>query len=87
MSNNKYGVYDILKREGFKTFDSVIDESFDTQKDVNLKLDNVAELCNNISLQDINELYDATRQICEHNYNNFINKDWINFANRYNVEI
>lgn len=87
MSNNKHGVYDILKREGFKTFDSVIDESFDTQKDPNIKLDNIAELCNNISTKDIKQLYDNTRQICEHNYNAFITKDWLNFANRYNVEI
>jgi len=87
MSNNKYGVYDILKREGFKTFDSVIDESFDTQTDPNIKLDNIVELCNNISLLEIKQMYDSTREICEHNYNHFINKDWINFANRYNVEI
>ena len=87
MSNSKYGVYQTLKKEGFKTFESVIDEGFDNETDPNKKLDNIVNLCNNIVKLDINDLYNKTKDICEHNYQHFVNKDWIEFANRNNVEI
>jgi hypothetical protein len=64
-----------LRNLGFETFASVWDESYDTQS-YHKRLDQIGNLCYNLSNENITELYHATRDICEHNYNVLVNTDW-----------
>jgi len=64
-----------LRNLGFETFGSVWDESYDTQP-YHKRLDQIGNLCYNLSNENTTELYHATRDICEHNYNVLVNTDW-----------
>ena len=66
----------MLKHLGFKTFNSIWDESYDTQNYDN-RLDAMAQLCYNLSDENITDLYHSTKDICEHNYNVLVNTDWV----------
>lgn len=76
-----------LKEMGFKTFSSCFDESYDLEKDPDLRIDKLATLCQelkdkcddgsvvergNKKWQDI---YLLTQDIRKHNYDTFFNKD------------
>ena len=67
-----------LKRLGFKTFDSIWDESYDRETGIK-RLDAIADLCYNLSNRSVNELYEQTREICDYNYSILQNTDWINW--------
>ncbi len=67
-----------LKLLGFKTFDSVWDESYDCLTGIE-RLDAISKLCYNLSRRDITELYNQTREICEHNYNVLTQTNWLDW--------
>lgn len=62
------GFYRDLKQAGFKTFDSLIDESFDTiddpQQRINRIVDTVQHICDNGA----ESFWAATASICKYNY-------------------
>lgn len=66
----------MLRNLGFETFDSVWSEEYD-QQSFHKRLDHIGDLCYNLSNENITELYHATSDICEHNYNVLMNTDWI----------
>ena len=66
---------DSLKKVGYKTFDSMIDESYDDEIDSNIRFSKAANELNRIHHMEYNELYDALerlRPVLEHNYNTYI---------------
>ena len=56
---------EILKSYGFKTFDSIIDESYDKEVDLDKRMDKVLDELERLSKIDLNEL----TPILEYNYN------------------
>tara|TARA_R110002074_G_scaffold42592_1_gene111812 strand:- start:3414 stop:4460 length:1047 start_codon:yes stop_codon:yes gene_type:complete len=66
----------MLRNLGFETFDSVWSEEYDKQS-FHKRLDHMADLCYNLSNENITELYHATHDICEHNYNVLMDTDWV----------
>jgi hypothetical protein len=65
-----------LRALGFKTFDGVIDESYDLIKDNNERytaaFDQVIWLCK----QDQDSIYDKIKSIVDHNYQLLMTRDW-----------
>ena len=57
-----------LKSFGFKTFDSVIDESYDDEIDMTKRMHKVADCVQSILSMGSDKFYSQTREICEHNY-------------------
>lgn len=68
---------DLLKEQGYKTFDKVIDERYDTIMDDTKRLyaiiDQVERLCN-LSELELQKFCEYCLPIVEHNYNVFFNK-------------
>jgi len=65
-----------LRSYGFKTFDGIIDESYDEEVDDLLRLEKVTKLLsdiNNLSVSERSEIHKQCIPIVEHNYNHFYN--------------
>jgi hypothetical protein len=65
-----------MRSYGFKTFGSVIDESYDTETDDVRRIEKVVQLLkdlDNLSVTKRWELHEAMLPIVEHNYNHFFN--------------
>jgi hypothetical protein len=68
------GSLEYLRSYGFKTFDSIWDESYDLEKDDNKRLIMIADLLQNLdnmSQADRSKLFCDAISIIEHNYNHF----------------
>jgi len=66
---------DSLKKVGYKTFDDIIDESYDNEIDSCIRFSKAANELNRIHHMSYNELYDALerlRPVLEHNYNTYL---------------
>lgn len=70
------GLLNVLREFGFKTFDSVWDESYDSITDASQRLLSIVNLVNDLSKQDLNTLIKQVQPIVEFNFehykNNFI---------------
>jgi hypothetical protein len=64
-----------LKELGFKTFDNVIDESYDLEKDRNKKIELITNSCQKLLTKDWKSVYADTLEQREHNYKNFWSKE------------
>ncbi len=68
-----------LRHLGFETFDCVFDESYDEElvlyDRVQGVISNLSQL-STLSLQDATKKFRITEDICNHNYNHFMNSDW-----------
>ena len=74
----------ILKSYGFKTFDSIIDESYDTEVDLDKRMDMVLDELERLSKIDLNEL----TPILDYNYNLLLdmNKNRKKYLEQYFTE-
>ena len=67
-----------LKSLGFGTFDSIFDESYDSElvfyDRVKIIIENMKKLCA-LSLNDCEEYLRSTQEVCEHNHKHFIQMD------------
>lgn len=61
------GFYRDLRSLGFKTFDSVIDESFDGIDNAQDRMNRICAVINDLCHSDLNEFLDCTRDICKYN--------------------
>ena len=59
----------LLKKLGFKTFDSVIDETYDTVQDHMLRWKMAFDQVEKLAELDPRKIYDQTEEIREHNFN------------------
>jgi hypothetical protein len=68
------GSLEYLREYGFKTFDSVFDESYDLEKNDLIRIERITQLLkdlNNLSVAERQELHHACLPIVEHNYKHF----------------
>lgn len=78
-----------LKSLGFKTFSAFWDESYDdieNPKERYIKIRDLILEINSKSIEEVNEIYQNTKEICIHNRKNFVNlkstiDEFINFGN------
>jgi hypothetical protein len=68
------GSLEYLREYGFKTFDGIIDESYDQETDDFARIEKISKLLqdlNNLSTQEKHSIHQACLPIVEHNYNHF----------------
>lgn len=65
-----------LKKIGFKTFDSIIDESYDDIEDTDERFDRAWAQIRFLATADHNKLYSIVADIVEHNRNIMLDKDF-----------
>ena len=68
------GSLEYLREYGFKTFDGIIDESYDTETDDVVRIEKVVKLLkdlDNLSVEQRQQIHQACLPIVEHNFNHF----------------
>lgn len=65
------GTYSELHRQGYKTFGSLIDESFDSVDDPTDRMHKTLDVIKDLCSQDLVKFMEETKDICEHNSNRF----------------
>lgn len=65
-----------MRNLGFKTFDNIIDESYDEIGNLGLRMLRVWDQIDWLFKQDPNEIYAEIESVLEHNYQHLINSDW-----------
>ena len=65
-----------LRSLGFKTFDTVIDESYDFIEDKQDRWDNALDSMYQLTKQDPESVYAKLSEVLDHNKNHFENTDW-----------
>jgi hypothetical protein len=68
------GSLEYLREYGFKTFDGILDESYDKETDDIRRLEMVARLLkdlDNLSIQERQHIHNKCLPIVEHNFNHF----------------
>jgi len=68
------GLMSFLRQLGFKTFEDVLDQSYDEENNIKVKIDNVVELLRNLSFSE--SQWDKVKSICKHNQQHFFNTSW-----------
>ena len=74
-----FGGYQYLKnlrQLGFKTFNSVIDESYDDEPDYKLRGEKICQQISYLLQQDQKQILNAIKPIVEHNYQVLMETDW-----------
>ena len=75
-----YKFLDNLHRVGFRTFDGIIDESYDLEIDDNRRYSMAFEQVKYLCSQPQEEIYNKIRNIVEHNFSVIMNTDWTKFG-------
>lgn len=63
---------------GFKTFDNIVDETYDSIADSNTRFKNAMDQVEYLLTQDQEEIFNKIKPICEHNFTHMIDTDWYN---------
>ena len=63
-----------LRSIGFKTFDSLIDESYDTLDDHRQRADAISNLLSKLDMKKSKDFYLKSRKICDHNQSILLSK-------------
>jgi len=80
---NRYSLR-TLKAMGFKTFDSIIDESYDDIEPTNQRFDAALNQLKWLCEQDQQSIFAQCREITEHNFKHMMTTDWYQlFLNEY----
>ena len=69
--HGNFGYLKKLREMGFKTFDSVFDESYDIEQDQDRRIEKIVSLCRYLLTVDISKIYQETESIRKHNYDRF----------------
>lgn len=64
--------YGMLKSLGFKTFDSLIDESFAYEPDLHTRTEKLLDTVEYIIEHGILEFYESAKEICDHNFEQWL---------------
>lgn len=65
-----------LRSLGFRTFDPVIDESYDSEPDPGERLKLIGQAIDHLLAKNPTEVYQALDQVLEHNQRHFLQTDW-----------
>jgi hypothetical protein len=66
-----------LRNMGFKTFDGIIDETYDTVADIDLRGKLITEQIDYLVEQDQSKILELVKPIAEHNYRVLMETDWL----------
>jgi hypothetical protein len=66
-----------LREWGFKTFDGIVDESYDKEFELGRRVDMIAASMKQLAQQDQQEVYALAQPILEHNYNVLMTHSWL----------
>ena len=69
--HGNYGYLKKLREMGFRTFDSVFDESYDEEPDPDRRIEKIVSLCQNLRTMDKSKIYLETESIRKHNRDRF----------------
>jgi hypothetical protein len=69
--HGNFGYLKKLREMGFRTFDSVFDESYDMEQDPDRRIEKIVSLCRYLRTVDKSKIYRETESIRQHNYNKF----------------
>jgi hypothetical protein len=69
--HGNFGYLKKLREMGFRTFDSVFDESYDQEPDPDKRIDKIVSLCQYLRTVDKAKIYRETQSIRQHNLNRF----------------
>ena len=72
--HGNFGYLKKLREMGFRTFDSVFDESYDQEPDTAKRIEKIVALCQYLCTLDKSKIYRETEAIRQHNYNKFFDK-------------
>jgi hypothetical protein len=72
--HGNFGYLKKLREMGFRTFDSVFDESYDQESDPAKRIEKLVTLCRYLRTVDKSKIYRETESIRQHNYNKFFDK-------------
>lgn len=81
------GILNCLRSLGYKTFDGIIDESYDTIQNDGDRLAALVEEIHRLSVMphdEIQDVFDKCKEICEHNFNTLVNKTKHDFIHKLN---
>lgn len=71
---NSAGSYEYLHSLGLKTFDGIIDESFDQEPDLNQRISMIADQVKKLVSGNLNEFLKLAEPICRHNQEHYIDQ-------------
>jgi len=66
-----------LREWGFKTFDGIVDESYDQEFELGRRINMLADSMRQLAERDQREVYEQARPILEHNYNMLMSQPWL----------
>jgi hypothetical protein len=69
--HGNFGYLKKLREMGFRTFDTVFDESYDQELDPNKRIEKIVSLCRYLRTVDKTKIYRETELIRQHNHNRF----------------
>lgn len=77
------GSYQELHDRGFRTFDGLIDESFDSEPDARTRMAMIARSVSAILQGDLDQFWQAALDICEHNRRWYIDSQWDHWMSKH----
>ncbi len=75
MINGCKGLLELLRQDGFQTFNSVWDESYDQMSDIDDRQDHIIKVLKSLEAKTPRQLYEETLPIVTHNYNHLMSID------------
>ena len=78
--HGNYGYLKKLREMGFRTFDSVFDESYDTEQNPDRRIEKIVSLCRYLRTVNKAKIYRETESIRQHNYNKFFDNTALSSA-------
>jgi len=69
-----------LKDLGFKTFNSYFEETYDLEKDRDLRIDKIVDVCDRLRDAPVQDFYLHSKALRQHNYDTFFNKEKLSVA-------
>ena len=78
--HGNFGYLKKLREMGFRTFDSVFDESYDMEQDPDRRIEKIVSLCRYLRTVDKSKIYRETESIRQHNYNKFFDSTALSSA-------
>jgi hypothetical protein len=69
-----------LRDMGFKTFNSYFEEAYDLDKDPNMRIDTIVDVCDRLRDAPVQDMYLHSKALRQHNHDTFFNKEKLSQA-------
>ena len=64
-----------LRDLGFRTFNSYFEEAYDLDKDPDIRIDTIVDVCDHLRDAPVQDMYLHSKALRQHNYNTFFDKE------------